>query len=171
GFFFTAADAEKVLVRAKSAVDSAIPSGSSVQFMNLQRLAVLLDRRPLAAEAERMLRFFGNRISKSPFSSERMLAGVDFFHRRPREIAFVCKAEDTAALDSLIAAAWRAYVPNAVFARLIEDDTDAKSTVKRIPLLSHKTTIDGKPTVYVCKNFACKRPTTDEKTMLSQIGP
>jgi len=65
-FFFTAADAEKVLVRAKSAVDSALPSGSSVQFMNLQRLAVLFDRRPLADEAERMLRFFGERISPIP---------------------------------------------------------------------------------------------------------
>jgi uncharacterized protein YyaL (SSP411 family) len=170
GFFFTADDAEKVLVRAKNANDGATPSGSSVHLMNLQRLAVLLDRKDLAEEAEIMLRTFGKELQSSPFSSERMLAGVDFYHRRPKEIAFVCKADDVTAMDKLIDAAWQTYVPNAVFARLIEDDASATSVGGKIPLLKGKKTLDGKPTVYVCKDYACQAPTTAVKTLIEQIS-
>jgi len=170
GFFFTANDAEKILVRAKNANDGATPSGSSVQFMNLQRLAVLLDRKDLAAEAETMLKTFGQKLKSSPYSSERMLAGVDFYYQRPKEIAFVCKSDDVAAMDKLIDAAWQTYVPNAVFARLIEDAPTAESVAGKIPLLKGKTTLQGKPTAYVCKNYACQAPTTDVKTLVGQIS-
>ena len=170
GFFFTADDAEKILVRAKNANDGATPSGSSVHLTNLQRLAVLLDRKDLAEEAETMLKTFGQKLRSSPYSSERMLAGVDFYYRRPKEIAFVCKADDLAAMDKLIDAAWQTYVPNAVFARLIEDAPTAKSAAAKIPLLRGKTTLQGKPTAYVCKDYACQAPTTVAKTLVGQIS-
>ncbi len=170
GFYFTADDAEEILIRNKDAMDSAIPSGNSVQLMNLQRLAILLDRRDLAQEAERMLKAFGPAMQENPFRSERMLSALDYYHRRPKELAFVWKGGQTAAANELVNAAWREYVPNAVFARLVEGGTDAEKTAKRIPLLTGKTTVDGKPAVYVCENYACLAPTTAAKAMLEQLG-
>ena len=170
GFFFTADDAEKMLVRVKDANDGATPSGNSVEFMNLQKLAVLLERKDLAEEAAKMLRTFGTKLRSSPYSSERMLAGVDFYYRRPKEIAFVCKAQDEKAMDKLIDAAWQTYVPNAVFARLVGDAPNAETIAKRIPLLAGKTMLQGKPTAYVCKNYTCQAPTTDVKTLIEQIS-
>ncbi len=170
GFFYTADDAEEILIRAKGGDDNAIPSGSSVQLMNLQRLAVLLGRKELAVEAERMIRTFSGKLTRSPFSSERMLSALDFYHRRPKEIAFVCKAGDTAGADALVAAAWRTYVPNAVFARLVEGAKDAEAIARRVPLLAGKKTLDGKPTAYVCENYACQAPTTEAKTLVRQVG-
>jgi uncharacterized protein YyaL (SSP411 family) len=169
GFFFTADDAERVLVRAKDATDSAIPSGNSVQLMNLLRLAVLLDRKDLVDEAEKMIRVFSRQLEESPLRSERMLSAIDFYHRRPREVAFVAKAADRAALDKLIDAAWGNYVPNAVFARLLEDAPDAGQTEKMIPLLNGKKTLAGKPAAYVCKNYACQAPTGDAEKLCDQI--
>lgn len=170
GFFFTADDAEAVLVRAKDAADSAIPSGNSVQLMNLLRLSVLLDRKDLADEAAKMMRVFGKQLEESPLRSERMLSAVDFYHLRPREVAFVAKTADSAALDKLIAAAWHTYAPNVVLARLLEDAPDAAATAKRIPLLDGKRTIDGKPMAYVCKDYACKAPTDNAALLCLQIG-
>jgi len=170
GFFFTANDAESVLVRAKDASDNAIPSGNSVQLMNLLRLSVLLDRKDLAEEAEKMMRAFGKQLEESPFRSERMLSAVDFYHRRPREAAFVAKTTDAAALDGLIDAAWRTYAPNVVFARLLEDAPDAARTAKMIPLLDGKKTLSGKPAAYVCKNYACLAPTDDARKLCEEIG-
>lgn len=172
GFFFTSDEAEKILVRAKDANDGAIPSGNSVQFMNLQRLAILLDRKELAQEAEKIMRTFSKKLNDQRFSlsSERLLSAVDFYHRRPKEAAFVCRAGDATKADELINAAWQQYVPNAVFAMAVEGNADAQALAKRIPLLAGKVSLNGRPTVYVCKNYACQAPTTDIKTMVEQIG-
>ena len=168
-YFFTSDEAEKVLVRAKDANDSAIPSGNSVQLMNLQRLAILLGRKDLTEEAEKLMRAFSKKMSKQPFSSERLLSGIDFFHRRPKEMAFVSPSGDVSPADGLINAAWQHYVPNAVFALLTAAD-NAETVTKRVPLLVGKTPLDGKPSVYVCENYTCKAPTTEAKVMLEQIG-
>ncbi len=171
GFFFSADDSEKILVRIKDANDTAIPSGNSVELMNLQRLAILLDRKDLREEAERMLRFFGQRLHSAPYSSERMLSAVDFYHRHPKELAFVGNADDSARLDELINTAWRTYVPNVAFARLLVDAPEAKKAEKLIPLLAGKTASGGKPSVYVCKDFVCKAPITDVGQLVAEIGP
>jgi uncharacterized protein YyaL (SSP411 family) len=170
GFFYTANDAEKVLVRSKDSSDSATPSGNSVQLMNLLRLSVLLDRKDLAAEAERSLHAFSNNLIESPFSSERMLSALDFYHRRPREVAFVSTKADQARLDELITAACRTYTPNAVFARLISDAPDAKVLARKIPLLAEKTPAGGKPSAYVCKNFTCRAPVHDAAALLEELS-
>lgn len=169
GFFFTADDAEAVLVRTKSAMDNAIPSGSSVQFLNLQRLAVLLDRRDLESEASRMARTYGRKLVESPFSSERMLGALDFMHRRPRKIAIVAPNGDSSGLSRLVGAAWRGYVPNAVFAGLYEGAPDSEKLAERIPLLAGKKPVDGKAAAYVCKGYTCKAPVTDEAKLVEHM--
>ena len=39
----------------------------------------------------------------------------------------------------------------------------------RVPLLAGKSLQDGKPTAYVCHNFACKLPTTDPAQFAGQL--
>lgn len=170
GFFFSADDAEKTLVRAKDAGDGATPSGNSIQLMNLLRLSVLLDRKDLADEAQRLMHAFSKQINESPFRAERMLSALDFHHRGPREVAFVANSADAAALDGLIDAAWRNYTPNIVFARLLLDDRGAAELQKRIPLLAGKSPQSGKPAAYVCRNFACRAPVTDSAKLLDELN-
>ena len=168
GFFFTAGDAEKLLVRAKDGTDSAIPSGNSAELMNLLGLSVLLDRRDLAEEAERLLRVFGKQLAEAPLRCERMLAGLDFYYRRPREVAFVGTPTAPAELDVLVNTAWRTYVPNGVFAGLMYG-ASAAELERRIPLLRGKTPLGGRPAAYVCTNFACQAPTADPEELRRQI--
>jgi uncharacterized protein YyaL (SSP411 family) len=170
GFFFTSDNAEKVLVRTKDASDSAIPSGSSVQMMNLLRLAVLLDRKELWQEAERMQRVFSDAVNENPFRSERMLAALDFYHRRPKEIAFVAPQADDSSLGALVETAWRTYVPNEVMACLIDGQADARGLAQRIPLLSGKTLVNGKAAAYVCRDFACQAPVKDAASLRELLG-
>ncbi len=170
GFFFTADDAEKTIVRAKDANDGAIPSGNSVQFMNLLRLAVLLDRKDLADEAEKMLKTFSKQIADSPFRSERFLAGVDFYYRRPREIAVVISRDDKTGGEELINAAWRTYVPNLVMAAGVDGSKSAAATEKKIPLLAEKKPVGGKSAAYVCKDYVCKAPTSEAAKLQKEIA-
>ncbi|HPF41204.1 MAG TPA: thioredoxin domain-containing protein [Phycisphaerae bacterium] len=169
GFCFTADDAETVLVRMKSASDNAVPSGNSVQAMNLLRLAILLDRPTLREEAERLLHCFGEKARAMPFSSERLLAAADFLHGRPAEIAIVCTKASRGEADAMLDAIWQSYVPNRVMALLVEDDAGADALARRIPLLKDKTSADGKATAYVCRNYACQAPTTETGKLLEQV--
>ena len=38
-----------------------------------------------------------------------------------------------------------------------------------VPLLAGRFAIDGRPTAFVCRNFACDLPTTDVETMMSSV--
>jgi uncharacterized protein YyaL (SSP411 family) len=150
GFFFVARDAETVLVRAKDANDGAIPSGNSVELMNLLRLSTLLDRDDLNAEAERLLRAFGGQLVLSPLRSERMLAGLDLYHRGPCKVVFSTGAADVGGLAALLKTGWQTYSPNSVFASRVG--------------------AEGQAAASVCRNRACLPPTSNPDDLRRQIG-
>ncbi|MFH1418650.1 MAG: thioredoxin domain-containing protein [Planctomycetota bacterium] len=172
GFFFSPADGERLLVRGKDCNDAAIPSGNSVQLRNLLRLSVLLGRKDLAEEAQREIRAFSAQLAASPHQSEYMLSALDFYHRRPVELAFVgsdgaASAEGTGGgnMEPLVRAAWQTYVPNVVFAGMAAGGIEAEAAAKRIPLLAGKVLIQDRAAAYVCRDYACRSPTTDPEEL------
>jgi hypothetical protein len=165
GFFFTARDHEELLVRSKTANDGAIPSGNSVMLMNLQKLAILLGRQELREKAEAIIRSFGGSVPRTPFQHERLLCGIEAWHQGFEEIAIV-GAADGAGTQALLRVVHSLYLPNKVVARL---DPANEESRKGIPLLAEKTQIDGRPAAYVCRNFACQRPTTDPDELRAQL--
>jgi hypothetical protein len=165
GFYFTAADHEELLVRSKTANDGAIPSGNSVMLMNLQKLAILLDRGDLREKAEKIIRSFGSSVPRTPFQHERLLCGIEAWHQGFEEIAIVGAADDPAT-RALVKAVYGLYLPNKVIARV--DLSDEKAS-KGLPLLAGKTLIDGKPAAYVCRNYSCQKPVTQAEDLRSQL--
>ena len=45
-----------------------------------------------------------------------------------------------------------------------------EGAVSAIPLLQDRPMIDGAPTAYVCRAFACRRPTTDPAELGRQLA-
>jgi len=168
GYFFSPDDGEKLLVRAKDASDGAIPSGNAVQLMNLLRLAVLLGDKSVQVDAEKLIQCFADSMSKSIFSSERMLAAVDFQQRRPREIVLVYPA-DRRGLAELEQVTWSTYVPNKVVVHVPFGTPEADSIARRIPLAAEKKPLDGRAAAYVCRDFACRAPTADPAELRRQL--
>ena len=82
-------------------------------LMNLLRLSVILDRKDLADAADQLQRAFASRVGEHPTASERMLAAVDFYWSRPKEIVLLAATND-ADLAALRKAVWQTYVPNRV---------------------------------------------------------
>ncbi len=162
-FFFTADDGERLLARSKQPRDSAIPSGNSVQAMNLLRLAVLLDRKDYRAKAESIFRAFGSQVAESPGAFERLLCAADFYHDRVREIAVI---GDPALPEtvSLLRTIYDRYLPNKVVvgASGAGGETD-------LPLLKGKTRRKGKSTAYVCEGYRCKLPVTTPAELAAQL--
>ncbi|MHC4672275.1 MAG: thioredoxin domain-containing protein, partial [Planctomycetota bacterium] len=95
GFFFTADDAEELIVRIKDGRDGVIPSGNSAALMNLCRLNLLLKRDDLADKAGRTIRAFSGTIDNSPLGFERFLAAVDFHLSSPATVIIVGLISDS----------------------------------------------------------------------------
>jgi hypothetical protein len=174
GFFFTASDHEQLIVRSKLASDSAIPSGNSVMVSNLLRLSVLLGRADRGKEAfrdmaGRTLALYGGAVSQSPFGHERMLAGLDAWHEGFQEIALVGDLQSPLA-KQLLRVVHESYLPNKVVALLDPAWPDASQIAARVPLLTGKQPVAGKPTAFVCRDYACQSPTSDPAVLRRQLG-
>jgi uncharacterized protein YyaL (SSP411 family) len=146
GFYFTSTDHESLITRTKDFFDNATPSGNSVAADVLLRMAAVLDRPDYRDQSERILTKLSNFMRQYPTGFGRALAAADFYLGPSKEIAIV--GDPSAFLPTLR----KRYLPRAVF---------AGGSDSNIPLLRDRPMVDGKPTVYVCENFACKQPVTD----------
>ena len=169
GFFFTASDHEQLIVRSKLASDNAIPSGNSVMVSNLLRLGVLLGRSDLRDKAGRTLALYGSAAAQSPFGHERLLAGLDAWHEGFQEIALVGDLASPLAAR-LLRVVHESYIPNKVVALLDPAWPDAARIAERVPLLTGKQPLQGNPTAFVCRDYACQSPTTDPAALRAQLG-
>ena len=168
GFFYTADDAEKLLVRSKDLGDGAVPSGNSVQLLNMYRLALLSGRDDWRQMADRMLDTLGARAGERPLGYERFLCAVDFQLSGPREIALVGPADDPVT-RALVRAAYGEFGPHKVVVLLDPASPDAGWLTQNMPLLKGKAMIEGKPTAYVCRDYACRAPVDTPEALAAQL--
>ena len=157
GFFFTGGSYEKLIVRSKNPYDNAIPSGNSMAVASLIRLGTILDRPDLWNKAELTLKLFEPMLREMPSGFGQMLCGLDTFTRRPVEIVLVGDPEDSATKDLLKTAYGR--LPSRRVIVLAGPD-EREDLSRRIPILSDKTAVNGRPTAYVCRDSVCSEPVT-----------
>ncbi len=158
GFFFTSDDHEALIVRSKPAFDGSIPSGNSVAARNLLRLYHYTETASYLERAETLLGLYAEPMRQQSFGFANMLCAVDFYAQKPREIVVVTTAAgDGAALLQRIR---RTYLPNRTLA--VVDPSRGEPLPS---LLQGKGPLDGKATVYVCRNMTCAAPVTEWKEL------
>ena len=164
GFFQTAADHEQLVARRKDFVDSAIPAGNSLAADLLLRLARLLDRPELADHAAGSLALMAEAMGEQPLAFGRLLAALDFYVNPGFEIAIIGDpaGDDTRAL---LAEVYRRFMPNTVLAAGAPGD----EAIGEVPLLAGREMRGGRPTAYVCRNYACNLPVTEPEALGRQL--
>jgi uncharacterized protein YyaL (SSP411 family) len=167
GFFDTGRDHEALVVRPRSLFDSAVPCGSSVAADVLLRLAVLTGRSDLEQRAVETIRSVAPLMSRYPSGFGRFLGALDFHLGPAVELALVwpgdgLPADREALLGPLLAELFRRYLPNRVVAG------GAEGTGADLPLLAGKRAW-GRPTAYVCEQYACQAPTTEPAALGGQL--
>ena len=157
-YFFTSADHEQLIVRSKNPYDNAVPSGNSVAVHNLLRLSAYTGRSDLRDKAERTLIVFHDMIKASPGGFGQLLCGLAWLQHGGQEIAVIGSPDDenTVAMLSVIRQHFRPYMVVALY----DPISATQAPADLIPLLADRPQVDGKPTVYVCRNFVCQRPVT-----------
>lgn len=155
GYFMIADDAEELIVRPKELYDGAIPSGNSVQMLNLIKLARLTGRPEFEQKSVDVGKAFSGSIDQSPSSHAQALIALQFAQDETLEIVVVGKREndDTRQMLEMISGV---YKPGKVV--LLKDPSDAEKLAKIVPFTNGQGMVDGKATAYVCRNFACEQP-------------
>ncbi|MGD8485487.1 MAG: hypothetical protein PVH07_02500 [Chloroflexota bacterium] len=162
GFFDTADDAETLLARPRSLQDNALPSGASMATLVLLRLAAFTAESRYREAAERALAPMVAIAAQHPTGFANWLTAFELASGSIDEIAIVGEpeAEDTRAL---LAVARTGFRPNRVVAVAADPEASA------VPLLHGRTAIDGAATAYLCRDFACRRPTTEPAELAGQL--
>ncbi len=163
GFFATSSDHETLIQRLKDWDDNATPSGNSVAVEVLLRLAVLTGEDSYRQRAAQVLPQLGPVLEKYPYGFARMLGALDFYLATPQEIALIGDPA-VAQTRALLHAVYAPYLPNKIVALAVSPEA-----APALPLLADRPMLDGKPTAYVCENFACKAPVTDPEALADQL--
>ncbi len=161
-FFLTADDGEKLIVRAKEAYDGAQPSGNSVAAHVLARLGRLLANEEYEKRADATVRAFSGIIERGPSQFAYMLHTVDFLVGPSHELVITGPAD-----GAFRQALQRRFVPNLVL--ITKPEAEGERAVALAPYLEHHHALDGQPTAYLCRNYACEQPTTDPEVLLSKL--
>ncbi len=159
GFFFTANNHEELIVRKKDFSDNATPSGNSVAADVLLKLAKLTGEEKYERFAVTVLRLVTPQVRRYPNGFGRVLSTLEFYFNPTKEIVILGDS------DELKSEIWREFLPNKVV--VLAENADANAEI--IPLLRDRSLIDGKPTAYVCENFACQKPVTTAEDLREQL--
>ncbi|MHC1756992.1 MAG: thioredoxin domain-containing protein [Methanosarcina sp.] len=167
GLYFTANDSESLIFRKKEFTDSAIPSGNSVEMLNLLRLSRIIADPELEETADRLERAFSKLIRKVPSGYTQFLSAFDFRLGPSYEVIISGKpgAPDT---GHMLEELWSYFVPSKVLIFRPEGENPeiadiAKYTKEQFP-------IEGKATAYVCQDYECQLPTTETSEMLRMLN-
>lgn len=165
GFYQTSHESERVLTRQKTVYDGAVPSGNSVAMLNLLRLARITGNTDYEEKALQISHVFAQQVLYAPSSHTFLLTALDFALGPSFEVVIVGSpgSDDS---NTMVTSLRRAFIPNKV---VIFRPDENPEIVKLSPFTGALTTINGKATAYVCRNYCCNLPTTEVDTMLEQI--
>jgi len=165
GFYDTSAEHDQLVVRPRDVLDNAQPCGGSVATDVLLKLAVITGSEDYRVKAATPLRTLRELMGRGPAGTGHWLAALDFYVSSPKEVVIIGPRNDsaTAALLRTVTSAFR---PNKVLVGA--DDADAAASYS-LPLLEARGMIDGRPTAYVCQNYACQLPVTTPEELAAQL--
>jgi uncharacterized protein YyaL (SSP411 family) len=147
GYFVTADDAEALIVRPRASTDDATPSPTAIAAQNLIRLWRLTGDDADRADADAILSAAGGAIAANLFSTTGLLNALDL---RLNATDVVLVTPDIRANDDLLDAVRFAATPNMILSRHVGVTAVPESHPAR-----GKRAIDGKATVYVCRQAPC----------------
>ena len=164
GFYDTGSDHESLVIRPRDVFDNAQPCGGSVATDLLLRLAVITGNQEYAIKGATPLRALHDLMTSAPGGTGHWLSALDFYVSTPKEIAIIGPREDPAT-QSLLDTVFGRFLPNKVVVGNPTGDNGSQ-----LPLLQDRGMIGGRPTAYVCQNYACQLPVAEPEALAVQLA-
>src|SRR5213595_1808997 len=160
GYFSTSGRDESVFLRMKDDNDGAEPAGSSVAALNLLRLSQLRGDQQMTERASKTTNAFATTLSHFPSAMPQMLVALDYSLTKPRQIVIAGK-KDAPETKALLKEVHRHFLPKTILV-LADGAEGQKFLGEKNEAIRSMSLVEGKPAAYVCENFTCKAPVTDQ---------
>lgn len=156
GFFYTAEDGERLIVRGKDWHDGSLVSGNAAAAMGLIRLAQVCLRDDYRRAAESTLRAGAEVMRTQAAASAGLLAALDrFLHDEGQAVVAVV---DERQLADVRPQRLRHDRPRVARSWVIGEPPERGPVAT---LNAGKPAVDGKPTLYLCRDHTCEPPVVD----------
>jgi len=153
GFFTTSKNDRSLFIQPKDFNDGAMPSGNSVQFMNLLKLYHITIDVSYEKRLKKMVKSYGESLSQYPQAYGHLMVGINDYYSDYKEIVIVNGDDNLMhqykeVLDSI-------YLPQKIV--ILVDKSD--ESINRIsPVVNEKVALDNKTTAYICSQGRCSQP-------------
>jgi uncharacterized protein len=160
GYFSTSGRDESVFLRMKDDNDGAEPAASSVAALNLLRLSQFRDDKQMAERARKTIDTFATTLSHFPSAMPQMLVALDYSLTKPRQIVIAGK-KDEPQTKALLREVHRHFLPKTIL--VLADGAEGQEFLgEKNEAIRAMSLVEGKPAAYVCEDFTCKAPVTDQ---------
>ena len=153
GYYFTAHEAERLIVRTKIIFDQPAPSSNGAMISLLTKLALLTGENDYGLRAQSVLQAFTGEFVKNTISCGEFLNGFECF-ATGLQMVVVGKRTDARTLE-LVRAIWGKAMPN----RLLIAVESSEELPANHPAFG-KPMENGLPTVYLCQRNSCSAAIT-----------
>jgi uncharacterized protein YyaL (SSP411 family) len=161
--YFTPTGGESLVARPQELTDQSTPSSTGVAVSLLLDLDHFRADDTFGEVAETVVRTHADRISANPLQHASLTLGADSYEQGSLELTLVCDPADPPEVWTETLA--ERYVPRRLLAWRPADDLDVWLDTLELddapPIWAGRDLIDGEPTVYACRNFACSPPKHD----------
>jgi uncharacterized protein len=154
GYFFTADDAEALLVRTKQAYDQPNPSGNGTLTEVFARLYHLTGEGKFRARADEIIAAFSGEVNRNLFGLATLLNGAELLERALQVV--IVGARDDGATQELLRVVNEASLPTKILLVV----ADGAALPDSHPAAG-KGTIGGRATAYLCEGTRCSLPLND----------
>jgi hypothetical protein len=162
GYFLTADDAEALITRTKSAIDSPVPSGNGVMAGVLIRLFHLTGEAAYRERAERAIAAFGAEARRNAYGLPTILNAAELLDRAVQVVIVGDRgADDTRALLRAVAAV---SLPDRVLAVIAPG-----AALPPGHPAAGKGQVGGATTAYVCVGTTCSLPLTEAADLAASL--
>ena len=151
---------KNIVIKSGNSMDNATPSYNFMCSLLLVRLHYYYDNKEYKAVVESSMEKAGQYINQYPYAHSTALFVYNYLSNGPKEIVLAANTNT----DPLMDIVKQTYIPCKIIA--------SSSTEMSLPILKDKKTVDGKSTIYICKNYTCKEPIisgNDLKAALSSL--
>ncbi len=158
GYFYTADDADALIVRTKSVHDNAIPAGNGTLLAVLARLFYLTGEEAYMRQADALQSAFAGEIGRNFFPMSTFVNATDLLANCLQVV--IAGRHDDPATEELRRRVLDLSLPNRILT-IVEPDA-------RLPAghpAAGKGQIGEKPTAYVCIGLTCGAPVTDPEAL------
>ena len=163
GYYFTADDAEALIVRSKSVDDHATPAGNAVMAQNLARLFFLTGETAYRDRADALIAAFSGDMEKNFFPLATLMNAAEFL--QGAEQVVIVGARGDADTQALLEAVFKTDSPNRVLSVIAPHEALPDGHPA-----TGKGQIDGAATAYVCVGPTCSLPLTEAGALAEAIG-